>query len=90
MEAEKRVENMVVSLMACQLEVDGEATREAAAASAAAQHLLAETFPSVLMLVRADDDTASVSVVQFLQAYVAKLKAVQKRAEGLSKVPLLI
>jgi hypothetical protein len=86
LEAEKRVENVVVSLMACQLEVDGEASVEAAAASAAAQHLLTETFPSVLMLLRADDDAASVSVVVFLQAYVAKLKTVQKRADGLSKV----
>eukprot|EP00884_Botryococcus_braunii_P015515 jgi/Botrbrau1/2647/Bobra.0203s0001.1 len=83
LEAQKRVENGVVSMVACGLAVDEEATNEASAASSAAQNLLRQCFPSMLQLLQGTDDSVCVCLTPFLAAYLTQLKIVQKRSNGL-------
>lgn len=86
LEAQKRVENGVVGMVACGLTVDEEASNEASAASSAAHTLLQLCFPSVLQLLQRGDDSVCVCLTPFLAAYLTQLKVVQKRSSGLFPV----
>lgn len=82
LEAFKKVENSVLSLAAVGLEVDAEASSDAASACAGAQQLLDALFPAVLAALRAGSDEVSSAVVPFLLSYVARLRAAAKRPPG--------
>lgn len=82
LEAWKKVENSVLSMAAVGLAVDAEASADASAACAGASGMLDALFPAVLAALRAGHDEVAAAVVPFLLAYVARLRAVQKRAPG--------
>ncbi|KAI7842372.1 hypothetical protein COHA_004011 [Chlorella ohadii] len=82
LEAWKKVENSVLSMAAVGLEVDAEASADAASACAGASALLDALFPAVLAALRAGQDEVAAAVVPFLLAYIARLRALQKRAPG--------
>lgn len=82
LEAWKKVENSVLSMAAVGLAVDAEASSDAAAACSGASALLDALFPAVLAALRAGHDEVAAAVVPFLLAYIARLRALQKRAPG--------
>ena len=59
-----------------------EAGAEASAACSTASSLLDALFPAVLAALRSGEDEVAAAVVPFLLSYVARLKALQKRAGG--------
>lgn len=82
LEAWKKVENSVLSMAAVGLAVDAEASADAASACAGASALLDALFPAVLAALRAGQDEVAAAVVPFLLSYIARLRALQKRAPG--------
>ena len=72
----------MLSMAAVGLVVDAEASSDASAACSAAAAMLDALFPAVLAALRAGNDEVAAAVVPFLLSYVARLKALQKRAPG--------
>jgi len=82
LEAWKKVENSVLSMAAVGLDVGEEAGAEASTACGAAAQLLDALFPAVLTALRMANDEIATSVVPFVISYIARVRMLQKRANG--------
>ncbi|CAK0782799.1 hypothetical protein CVIRNUC_005994 [Coccomyxa viridis] len=85
LEAWKKVENSIVSFTAVGISIDSEAASEASAACTTAQALIVSLFPAVLSTLQSGDEEVEGALVPFLQAYVARLRAGQKRGSPASQ-----
>ncbi|KAL0051899.1 hypothetical protein WJX82_004175 [Trebouxia sp. C0006] len=84
----KKVENQLVSFAAVGVVMDEEAVQEATSTCQAADKLIQELLPAVLATLRDSEDEVATAVVPFLNSWVARLKANQKRTGGVPQEAL--
>ncbi|GFH22225.1 tRNA exportin, partial [Haematococcus lacustris] len=83
-DALKKVENGVISLLAAGLAISSEATQDATAVANQASQMLDSLFPALLAAFRSEVDAVALPLLSFMSAYTARLKLLHKRNGELS------
>ncbi|KAG1677608.1 hypothetical protein FOA52_010389 [Chlamydomonas sp. UWO 241] len=79
----KRLENSVISLAAVGLPVDDAAMLEVKQGSELGGKQMAALFPAIMAAFKSDIDEVALPLLPFMHAYVARLKVLTKRNQGL-------
>eukprot|EP00798_Chlamydomonas_sp_ICE-L_P025196 gene25196-10836_t len=85
MESLKRVENSVISLTAAGFSVEEETMQEVSGATEVANSLMSTLFPMVMGAFKCKMDKVSLPLMPFMHSYVARLKSLCKRNQGMSE-----
>ncbi|KAJ9528951.1 hypothetical protein QJQ45_000515 [Haematococcus lacustris] len=83
-DALKKVENGVISLLAAGLAISSEATQDATSVANQASQMLDSLFPALLAAFRSEVDAVALPLLSFMPAYTARLKLLHKRNGELS------